>query len=419
MSQKFHYECTDCHAVYPGGAVIYLCPDCAGKNCADEPPRGVLKVHYNYDAIRNGQTGKEVYERLLKADFLPLLPINSFDSWTALRIGKTPMYPFNRFEDSQNKGVDYECYLKDDSQNPTFSFKDRASAMVSAWAKENGIDMLVAASTGNAGSSLAGICASSGQKAVIVVPATAPVAKLTQVLMYGATLIPVRGTYDDAFDLSVKLSEKFGWYNRNTAYNPLTIEGKKTVSFEIFGDLGCRVPDRIFIPVGDGVIFSGVCKGFEDLFLLGIIDQMPKLVAVLAEGSPNLVNNLLSAQFTSTPSNTIADSISVDLPRNFYMTKHYLEKYDGEWITVSDGEIRSASLALARNTGIFSEPASAAAFAGLMKYRALEKISSGSTNVVLLTGSGLKDPGAIRSMLSMPDPVEPDIDAVIELLTKK
>jgi threonine synthase len=171
--------------------------------------------------------------------------------------------------------------------------------------------------------------------------------------------------------------------------------------------------------VGDGVIFSGVCKGFEDLYLLGIIDHMPKLVAVQAEGSPNLVNNLLSAQFTSTPSHTIADSISVDLPRNFYMTKHYLEKYDGEWITVSDGEIRNASLALARNTGIFSEPASVAAFAGLMKYRALEKISSGSINVVLLTGSGLKDPGAIRSMLAMPEPVEPHIDAVIELLTKK
>ena len=172
-------------------------------------------------------------------------------------------------------GPERNLYLKDDAQNPTFSFKDRASALVSAWAKEQGITRLVAASTGNAGSSLAGICASQQQQAVIIVPATAPAAKLTQVLMYGATLIPVTGSYDDAFDLSLQLTEKFGWYNRNTAYNPFSTEGKKTVAFELFKELGYRVPDRIFIPTGDGVIISGVYKGFEDLMKIGITEKMP------------------------------------------------------------------------------------------------------------------------------------------------
>src|SRR5665647_1170888 len=113
-----------------------------------------------------------------------------------------------------------------------------------------------------------------------MVPENAPIAKLTQIIMYGAIIVPIKGTYDEAFDLSIKATELFGWYNRNTAFNPLTIEGKKTVSFELFGDMGFKIPDRIFVPVGDGVIISGVYKGFEDLFLLDMIDKIPTIVAV-------------------------------------------------------------------------------------------------------------------------------------------
>ncbi|MCX6279970.1 MAG: threonine synthase [Bacteroidetes bacterium] len=419
MSEKFHFECIDCKAEYPGDELIYLCPACEKINQPGQPPRGVLKTIYDYSSIRGTYSRKRLFKTLQQDHFLPLLPIVSFGNWSKLRIGGTPLYGIEKIE--KIEGIEriekFELFLKDDSQNPTFSFKDRASALVSAWAKEHGIEMLVAASTGNAGSSLAGICASQRQKAVIVVPATAPLAKLTQVLMYGATLIPVNGTYDEAFDLSVKLSEKYGWYNRNTAYNPLTIEGKKTVSFEIFSDLGQRTPDRIFIPVGDGVIFSGVCKGFEELLMLGIIDRMPILVAVQSEGSANLVHNLETDQFVSKPSVTLADSISVDIPRNFFMTKHYFEKYRNEWITVTDSEIISASVSLARSSGIFSEPAAVAAFAGMLKYKAQGLIPSGDLNVVLLTGSGLKDPAAARSLLSMPEPVKPDISAIGHLIS--
>jgi threonine synthase len=300
-------------------------------------------------------------------------------------------------------------FLKDDSQNPTFSFKDRASALVSAWAKENGIMTLVAASTGNAGSSLAGICASQGQKAIIVAPAAAPLAKLTQILMYGAALIPVRGTYDDAFDLSVEISREYGFHNRNTAYNPFTIEGKKTVSFEIYEQLGYQVPDRIYIPVGDGVIYAGVCKGFEDLLKLGVIGKVPVLVVVQAHGSRNFINNLGGKPFLSEPSKTIADSISVDVPRCFNMAASMVREYQGETVTVTDREILDASVQLARETGVFSEPAAVAAYAGMMKYSDQGLIPPGSREVVLLTGSGLKDLSAVQSSIQIPEPVEPDI----------
>ncbi len=416
MVEKFHFECIDCKAEYPGDKIIYLCPACDRNNQPGVPPRGVLKTIYKYAWIRSLQSAEKLFQSLKEDHFLPLLPISDTRYWPNLRIGNTPLYRIDHRLWLEKNDLDFGLYLKDDSQNPTFSLKDRASALVSAWAGENTIGTLITASTGNAGSSLAGICAARGQRAIIVVPAAAPLAKLTQILMYGAILIPVKGTYDDAFDLSVKLTQKYSWYNRNTAYNPLTIEGKKTVSFELFMQLGHKVPDRIFIPVGDGVIFSGVCKGFEDLLKLGIIDRMPVVVAVQAQGSKNLINNLDRESFISSASRTIADSISVDVPRCYHMTANYIKEYDGEYISVSDQEILQASQQLARSTGIFCEPAAAAAFAGMLKYRRGGLILPGSINVVLLTGSGLKDLSAVQTTIKIPEPVGADILSVERLM---
>ncbi len=413
VSEKFHFECVDCKAEYQGDRVIYLCSACAALNEPGIPPRGVLKTVYQYKQLKESGAEGKLFEKLLGEQFLPLLPIKERNNWPVLRIGETPLYRADGLTDGK-----FDLYLKDDSQNPTFSFKDRASALVSAWAKENGVTTLVTASTGNAGSSLAGICASQGQRAMIIVPAAAPLGKLTQILMYGATLVPVKGTYDDAFDLSVEISNKYGFYNRNTAYNPLTIEGKKTVSFELFRQLGQQVPDRIFIPAGDGVIYSGVCKGFEDLLKLGIIHKMPVLVAVQSLGSSNLISNLNATLFVAKPSKTIADSISVDVPRCFHMTAAFMKEYHGEAIAVSDKEILNASLRLSRYSGIFPEPAAAAAYAGMLKYHEQGMIPAGSTNVVLLTGSGLKDLAAVQKSIHIPDPVSPDIQSAEEIIQK-
>lgn len=409
-NDKFIYECSSCKRNYTSQTVIYLCVECSKKNRPDLPPFGVLSVRYDYGHLKKNA---KAYHNLHRQNFIDLLPIKSYSSMPKLRVSNTPLYNISVIDKQK---LDFQLFIKDDSQQPTFSFKDRASALVSAFAKERGISTIVAASTGNAGSSLAGICASQKQRAIIIVPAKAPIAKLTQILMYGASIVPVQGTYDDAFDLSVKATETFGWYSRNTAYNPLTIEGKKTVSLELFAQMKYQVPDRVFVPTGDGVILAGVYKGFEDLLQLGFIHQMPVVVAVQSEGSNNLIRNLETDVFEIRKSETIADSISVDIPRNFYLAKHYLKTYSGESISVPDRDIIAASGILARNTGIFTEPAGATAFAGMLAYHRLNKIPNTTKNVVLLTGSGLKDLKAVDSLLHLPHPIEPTIENLQKII---
>ncbi len=406
---KYYFECTTCGAKYEQNEVTYLCPVCEKENTPDIPPKGILKTLYHYGKIKNLAKWYKLFDKLKAKEYRELLPINSERSLSWLKVGKTPLYKISSTSIPINKKKQkriYEIFLKDDSQNPTFSFKDRASELICAYAKEQGIDTIVAASTGNAGSSLAGICASQKQNAIIFTPASAPKAKLTQILMYGAQLIPVDGSYDDAFDLSIEATKKIGWYNRNTAYNPFTIEGKKIVSFEIFQQMRQQLPDRVFVPVGDGCIISGVFKGFEDLLKLDLIKKIPTIVAVQSEKSDNIVRNLDNDKFVTKPSTTIADSIAVDIPRNYWMTKKFMDEYAGESVIVSDDEIISASKVLSENTGIFSEPAAATAFAGIMKYAEKELIDEKSKNVVLLTGSGLKDLNSVQGIIDIPKPIK-------------
>jgi len=409
QENKYYFECTTCGTKYEQDEVTYLCPSCEKENTPDIPPKGVLKTLYHYGKIKNLAKWHKLFDKLKAKEYRELLPIDSERSLSWLKVGKTPLYEISSDSISNfKKGSksNFKILLKDDSQNPTFSFKDRASELVCAFAKEQEIDTIVAASTGNAGSSLAGICASQNQKAIIFAPASAPKAKLTQILMYGAQLIPVDGTYDDAFDLSIEATKKFGWYNRNTAYNPFTIEGKKIVSFEIFQQMRQQIPDRIFVPVGDGCIISGVFKGFEDLLKLGLIKKVPTIVAVQSEKSDNIVRNLEGDEFVIKSSTTIADSIAVDIPRNYWMTKKFMKEYNGESVIVSDEEIISASKVLSENTGIFSEPAAATAFAGMIKYAEKELIDENSKNVILLTGSGLKDLNSVQGVISIPKPIK-------------
>lgn len=407
MNDKFILKCTGCGKLYMPSPELYLCPGCSKANTTSTPPRGVLKAVYDFETLSKRK------EELLAQNFWELIPLNQKASLPPLRVGDTPLYRFERID---GKPIPFELYLKDDSQNPTFSFKDRASSVVSGYAKENAIDTIVTASTGNAGSSLAGICASQGQKSIIMVPKNAPAAKLTQIVMYGATIVPVEGTYDLAFDLSMEATREFGWYNRNTAFNPLTVEGKKTVSFELFKQLNRLVPDYLFVPVGDGVIISGVYKGYEDLLNTGLIDHIPTIVAVQATGSSNLIDNIGKPEFTAKSSQTLADSISVDIPRNFYMAQSYILQYNGEYLSVTDDEIVAASKVLARNTGIFAEPAAAAAYAGMQTYYTNQKIHEHHKVVVLLTGSGLKDLRAVSRAVAIPNAIEPSVEALKKLL---
>ena len=398
---KYKYQCSDCGAEYDNSKVRYLCPQCSEKNTLDKAPKGVLKCIFDYPAI-----AARGLDNLIHNNFFDLYPINEQKHLPKLRVGSTPLY--EHLYSMHKKQI--RLFIKDDSQNPTFSFKDRASAMVSAYAQENGIETIVAASTGNAGSSIAGIAAAQGQKAIVMVPESAPIAKLVQIAMYGAKIIPVKGTYDDAFDLSIRATERFGWYNRNTAFNPLTIEGKKTVAFEIIQQMGFEIPDFVFVPVGDGAIISGVYKGFEELLVLGLIEKIPKIVAVQSEGSANIIHNRFKRIPDFVSSNTIADSISVDIPRNYYMTVNYLFKYAGDGVAIEDANILKAIQELAESFGLFAEPAAATAFAGMQKYIIENDIDEHSKCLILLTGSGLKDVKTAQSIIQIPKAIEPNLD---------
>ncbi len=317
-------------------------------------------------------------------------------------------------------------WLKDESRNPTASFKDRASAVVVTRAREIKAEVVVTASTGNAGAALAGMSAAVGQKAIIFAPKSAPQAKVAQLLIFGAKVILVDGTYDDAFDLTVKASNEFGWYCRNTGYNPFTLEGKKTAAFEIWewwmeahrdwhkkdSPLDNHSPLTIFVSVGDGNIISGIHKGFKDLLALGWIPNMPRIIGVQAEGSAAIANafHANTEMITPVSAKTIADSISVDLPRDGVRAVRAAKETNGTYITVSDDEIIK-SIAELGKMGVFPEPAGATAYAGLVKATGSGVVGSDDPILVLNTGSGLKDVRAAMQAVQSAPIIEPTLDS--------
>jgi threonine synthase len=306
--------------------------------------------------------------------------------------------------------------LKDDSRNPSASLKDRASLVAILRAEGRTV---ACASTGNAASSLATQAAAAGMSCVIFVPRNAPRAKIVQLLMCGATVFSVQGNYDEAFDLCIAACERFGWYNRNTGYNPYLVEGKKTVGLEIAEQLGWEPPDTILVPTGDGCIISGVYRGFEDLLELGLITRIPRLIAVQAAGSPALVRALESDGIVrACEASTIADGISVGLPRHGAMAVRCIRASGGFGVLVTDEEILEAEKSLARLTGVFAEPSGAASYAGLLRLLNEGRIARDERVVLLVTGSGLKSVDAVADTAGKVIPIAPD-EQGLEVVAEK
>jgi threonine synthase len=294
---------------------------------------------------------------------------------------------------------------------------------VVARARQLQAETVVTASTGNAGAALAGMSAAIGQKAIIFAPKTAPQAKIAQLLIYNAEVILVDGNYDQAFDLTIEAARAFGWYCRNTGYNPFTAEGKKTAALEIWetvlrpGKLTKRL--TIFIPVGDGNIISGTHKGFKDLEALGWLEQMPRIIGVQAEGSAAIANAFNRSSETIIPvaADTIADSISVDLPRDGVRAVRAARETGGTYLTVPDGDILKAIAELGIH-GIFAEPAGATAWAGLKKALTSGLVTADDPTLVLLTGSGLKDVKAAMQAVKEAPVIEPSMNALKKYLAR-
>lgn len=410
------YQCSLCGKEYEPADVLYTCPDDGGN----------LDVILDYAAIRRKTTVNQIigsHEESLWR-YLPLLPVSDpggadtplhAAGWT--KVYQPPLL-------SQSLHLRH-FWLKDEGRNPTASFKDRASAILVARAREIGAEVIVTASTGNAGAALAGMAAAVGHKAVIFAPKTAPPAKIAQLLVFGAEVILVNGTYDQAFDLAVEASDKFGWYCRNTGYNPFTAEGKKTASFEIWEQIvkphpELRQPINVFVSVGDGNIISGLHKGFKDLMALGWIDAMPKLFGVQSTGSAAVANAYFNHSETIVPvqATTLADSISVDLPRDGVRAIRAATQTEGAYLTVTDDEIVSA-IAQIGKAGIFAEPAGAAAYAGLIKAIANGMVSIDDPVVVINTGSGLKDVRAASMAVAAAPVIEPDFNSLKNYMANK
>jgi threonine synthase len=421
MDKFIGYRCSLCNAEYLPGQVTYTCPKDGGVSpyCG-----GNLDVVLDYDALRQKYQPEDLTCRCEDSlwRYLPLLPVpDPGGEGTPLHAaGWTPVFSLPRL--AEKLGL-RNLWLKDESRNPTASFKDRASAVVVARAREIKAEVVVTASTGNAGAALAGMSAAIGQKAVIFAPKNAPPAKVAQLLVYGARVLLVDGTYDDAFDLTIKAADEFGWYCRNTGYNPFTAEGKKTAAFEIwewttiskFEFRNSKL--NVFVSVGDGNIISGLHKGFKDLHALGWLEQMPRLIGVQAEGSAAIANAFHAGteQITPVSAKTLADSISVDLPRDGVRAVRAARQTGGTYITVSDREILAAIAELGK-VGVFAEPAGATSYAGLVRAVAQGVVGPEEPILVLNTGFGLKDVRAAMQAVAEAPVIEPTLEAVKRLL---
>ena len=384
-------KCVICGKEFPPFGITYTCDVC-GQD-------GTLDVIYDIKAIKKNLSRELFSQNKDKTmwRYSEILPVENAKNIPELSVGGTPLYRSAKLEQKYNIS---EFYIKDDGRNPTGSLKDRASALCVAKAldardKTGAPEMpiIACASTGNAASSLAGFAAASGIVTYIFVPRNAPLSKITQLLVYGANVILVDGDYSDAFNLASAVIEHFCWYNRNCAINPYLLEGKKTCALEIAEQLNWNVPDRIFISVGDGCCISSLYKGFSDLLELGFIDRLPKITGVQAEGASPIFKAFIegSDKVNFTSANTIADSISVGSPRNWAKALRAVSRTSGQFMTVSDSEILNAIPELARASGVFAEPAGAAAFAGFCREALSGKLKSDERVAVVITGNGLKD----------------------------
>jgi threonine synthase len=413
MAQKFiGYQCSLCGKTYSPGEVTYTCPVDGGN----------LDVILDYNQINKDGKLKEITSSQDTSlwRYLPLLPVGDPGYLgTSLRIaGGTPiMTPIKLGEELGIK----KLWIKDEGRNPSASFKDRASAIVVARTRELKSEIVVTASTGNAGAALACMAAAVGQPAIIFAPKTAPQAKIAQLLIFGAQVILVDGNYDSAFDLTIEASNEFGWYCRNTGYNPFTLEGKKTAAFEIWETLlegrKSNKPLTIFVSVGDGNIISGLHKGFKDLQKLGWLEQMPRIIGVQAEGSAAIYNAFHSGSEEIIPVHavTIADSISSDLPRDGVRAVRAAKQTGGTYIKVSDDEIVKAIAKLGK-VGLFAEPAGSTAYAGLEKAVRENIVSHEDDILVMNTGSGLKDIRTAMQAVAAAPIIEPTLKELKKFL---
>lgn len=306
-------------------------------------------------------------------------------------------------------------WLKDETTGPSASNKDRATALVIDEGLRTGLAVVSTASTGNAAVATAIGGAAAGMAVVIFVPADCASAKVTMMAAMGAHVFMVSEGYRAAFDLSRRAAARFGWLDRCTGLNPLTIEAKKTVSFEVWEQLGARAPDVVALPVGDGATLIGAAKGFRELVACGVLAKVPRVVAVQAQGCAPLAAQWHGAQAPARWPGTVADGIEVPLPVLGDWVIEEVRHADGDFVTVSDAEILDAVRFLS-DAQIASEPAGAAAVAGLAPAAAAGLVSPGETVVAWVTGANLPAAPVTANRPGTVHAISANLDAVAAAL---
>ena len=379
---------------------------------------GILDIIYDYDYIKTVLTKEKLAARQNNTmwRYRELLPIEETTPGTPLRVGWSPLYEADRL--AKILGIK-KLWIKDDGQNPTASLKDRASAMAVAKAQEAGAKVIACSSTGNAASSLAGNAAAAGLKTYIFVPCRAPKGKVAQLMTFGANVVSVQGNYEETFELSKAAIDKWGWYNRNAAINPYLSEGKKTVSLEIAEQLNWKMPDYLAISVGDGCTIAGVWKGLKDLYAIGFIDKLPRLISAQAEGC-HPINRAIANNEPWYPmeENTLADSIAVGVPRNADKALNAIRESNGIVVNVTDEEIMAAQKLVGMTCGVFGEPAGVTGAAGLKKLCEQGVIGENDTVVSVITGNGLKDVANAIKACGEPMSCPNDMDQLLKVFAE-
>ena len=408
MKNVLHAKCVLCGRTYDAAPNL--------TNCACG---GILDIVYDYDSIKSSLSKADLAARqeYTMWRYRELLPVEAGTELPPLRVGWSPLYQADRL--AGQLGIQ-RLYIKDDGINPTASLTDRASAMAVAKAREAGAEVIACSSTGNAASSLAGNAAAAGLKTYIFVPSRAPKGKVAQLMAFGATGISVQGSYEDTFELSKAAISRWGWYNRNAAINPYLSEGKKTVGLEIMEQLHWVVPDYIAISVGDGCTIAGLWKGLKDLYAIGFIDRLPRLISAQAEGCCPLNRAIETGEaWRPMEENTLADSIAVGVPRNADKALLAIRESNGLTVNVSDQEIMDAQKLLGRTCGVFGEPAGVTGTAGLKKLCEQGKIPASATAVSVVTGNGLKDVANAIASCGEPVSIPNDMDQLLKAFAER
>ncbi len=392
-----HLQCVVCGATTAAPESAGTCGSCADSSAT-------LEVCYDMTRVANSMTPAALAGR--PADqwrYRELLPVGPDDPNHHWPVGCTPIIPTPRL--AGWAGVE-RLRLEDEGRHPTASFKDRASSVGVLHALRAGATRIACASTGNAASSLAGFAAMAGLPATIFVPQRAPAPKLAQLLIFGADLRRVLGTYDQAYEMCNQACAEHGWYNRNCAINPYLIEGKKTCGLEIAEQTATNLPDWVVVSVGDGCTVAAIAKGLLEMQELGFIAKAPKVLGIQAAGADALVRAFTDGTPGPLGAGTLADSIDVAVPRNWRKAVQRIRQTAGAMLTVTDQEITEAMRASGSLAGVFAEPAAAAAIAGVRRAASAGLIAADADVLAVVTGSGLKDTETATRIAGSPTDVE-------------